>query len=410
MKNHRGQECASNPSFDRPAERSGSRSPVLSLSGRKRTLSNIPKQFYYPGLIAVLGLQRAAILCQLIFLVETQTKFVVSKDEKKWARIASWKIALFFPGVPERNIRLFIHDLEAKGAISTARSMNGYRPDKARWITINDGWLTKHGNINYNPFDAIKEHGEDAAIAAASESEGCGNNCRKKAKMRQLLPSNKGITLGDRPTDTSYQSGRRSARHDSGSPRSPHHIGEDRGAAGAHANRRAGMKASEISVSAVDAERLVKTARKLQVRTTLPLFIQTWREMFSVATGQTPFAFTKKEGALAKQLIKWLTANDVKALSFIQYVMENWNLLRSKIRWPDSKKSRITSEFPNFEEAYWIREDIVRMMTGQSGPMSSPKQPQGAEVYTRAEDVPANHPHRKFLLSQIAKHGKGVVA
>lgn len=408
MKNHRGQECASNPSFDRPAERSGSRSPVLSLSGRKRTLSNIPKQFYYPGLIAVIGLQRAAILCQLIFLVETQTKFVVSKDGKKWARIASWKIALFFPGVPERNIRLFIHDLEAKGAISTARSMNGYRPDKARWISINDGWLTKHGNINYNPFDAIKEHGEDAAITAASDSEGCGNSCRKKAKMRQLLPSNKGITLGDRPTDTTYQSGRRSARQDRGSSRSPHR-GEDTRTAGAHAHRRTQVKASEISVEDVDRERVRKSARKLESRVTLPIFIQTWRDMFSLATGQAPFSFTKKDGALAKQLIKWLATNEVKALSFVQYVMENWDLIRAKIRWPDSRKSRISSTIPNFEEAYWVREEIVRMMQGNSGKAEGSSLPRGAEVYTDINNVPVNHPQRKWIVDQIGRKGKAVL-
>lgn len=171
------------------------------------------------------------------------------------------------------------------------------------------------------------------------------------------------------------------------------------------------MKASEISTDAVDQERLKKTAKKMEARVTLPVFISTWQQMASLVSDEKPLSFTKKEGALAKQLVKWLATNDVKALSFLRFTIENWDRIRAATRWPDSRKFRIAAK-PRFEEAYWIREDIVRLMAKDGvgdGNGSTQAHSAGAEVFTKASEVPANHPHRKWILDQISRKGKAVL-
>lgn len=158
----------------------------------------------------------------------------------------------------------------------------------------------------------------------------------------------------------------------------------------------------------IDPERLKEEARKkerekinkkwLKHKTTTTL-INHWRVLLSENGygGLVQMSFTQKEFALMKTLIRIL---DHKAKEFLTYAIENWGMLKNKITWNDSGKTRLPKN-PSFMSVYLAKEDILMLMGRETVKEFKNK----IFVYKRVEDVPKHFSNYKNLVESVKKYG-----
>lgn len=84
---------------------------------------------------------------------------------------------------------------------------------------------------------------------------------------------------------------------------------------------------------------------------------------------------TSKERGLVRTLIRTLNNNNITVTKFLSFTFSNWEIIRQKLVWEDSKKPRL-AEVPSVSEICYVHKDIIDIMLSAVGTTTSqPKTP-----------------------------------